>query len=61
VGQNRGNCFYMCLYRGHILKDLLKNQWAQRACIYVKVFRHSTNESVLKLTSLGSDGATVIS
>jgi hypothetical protein len=37
-------CAYTCI--GNISKDLLlKNQWAQRAQIYVKFFRHSTSLS----------------
>jgi hypothetical protein len=49
-----GETLFICVnVKGTYLKDLLKNQWAQRAQIYIKVFRHSTNASFLKSSSSG--------
>jgi hypothetical protein len=42
------------------VKDLLlKNQWAQRDEIYIKVFRHRTNASLQKSSSPGSGRGTI--
>jgi hypothetical protein len=53
-GATIGETVLHVLIKGTYLKDfLLKNQWAQRAEIYIKVFRHSTNARLLKSSSLG--------
>jgi hypothetical protein len=54
-----GTFFLYVLIKGTYLKDLLKNQRAHRAQIYIKVFRHSTNTSLLKSSSLGVGGGTI--
>jgi hypothetical protein len=38
---------------------LLKNHWSKKAEIYLKIFRHSTNASLLKSSSLRLGGGTV--
>jgi hypothetical protein len=43
-----GNFLLNVLVKGTYLKDLLKNQRVHRAQIYIIVFRHSTNTSLVK-------------
>jgi hypothetical protein len=49
-GYNRGNCFYMCVYRKI---HLLRNHEISKAEIYMKAFRHSTSASLLRSWPLG--------
>jgi hypothetical protein len=45
---------FTCAYIAKYLEDFhFKNQWSQRAQIYIKVVRHSTKASLLQLSSLG--------
>jgi hypothetical protein len=59
-GHNRGNCTWTVYIGKEYFKNfLLKNHWSKGAEIYIKVFRHSTNTSLLKSSSPELGGGTI--